>query len=629
MKPQKQNWQPTAGVFNRKMRNACRLKIFGTQYATRNTQFAIRNSQLTIGAVFIMLGLLLTFHLTPSLAAPPAQAPDAPPSISGGRALWTENCAPCHGPTGRGDGPTAQAIEAEMPNLADPQAARQLSPAQAFDVIKNGRMENMMPPWGNRLSDAQIWDLTAYVWSLGTPSANLEAGEAIYLERCAACHGPDGAGNGPDAPAEIPDFTNLQAMTRRSQAQLQAGYAAGSAHVDLPALPDEELWQALDYVRTFSVAVPQRNGVLTGQVVNATQNQPVGNVQVTLRAFENNTEIETATTQADAEGNFSFANLPTDHTTFYVVETNYQGVSFSSEPGLFVPNSNETTLNLNVYETTTSDQAVSLTRINYLLSFAPNALNVIQLFMVSNSGDRAYVGENGQTFTFSLPQGATNVAFQNDIEGRFVQTENGYADTQPIVPGEEGLLVVAIYDIPYNGDTLTVDVPIPDDVGSTNLLVQNSGATLNSQQLEFVDTRQVEGSEFSIYSGGSLSAGDTLRLELTGLNNIEFAGPPSSEQPGAIAAPPGAIDQTILRWIIIGLGGVVIVAAVVVYPQIRPRVAHPADEEEDPAASRQKLLLTLARLDDAFEAGQLDEQVYRRARARYKAQLAQVMEVNN
>jgi hypothetical protein len=38
------------------------------------------------------------------------------------------------------------------------------------------------------------------------------------------------------------------------------------------------------------------------------------------------------------------------------------------------------------------------------------------------------------------------------------------------------------------------------------------------------------------------------------------------------------------------------------------------------------LLLLLARLDETFEAGELDEEVYRQARAKYKAELAQIME---
>jgi hypothetical protein len=44
---------------------------------------------------------------------------------------------------------------------------------------------------------------------------------------------------------------------------------------------------------------------------------------------------------------------------------------------------------------------------------------------------------------------------------------------------------------------------------------------------------------------------------------------------------------------------------------------------------RQRLLLTIARLDQVFEAGELDEAVYRQARARYKAELVEIVGMSN
>ena len=282
-------------------------------------------------------GLWLLLQPEFAQARPPAQAPPTKPSISGGRALWSENCEPCHGPTGQGDGPTAEAIEGPLPDFTDAATARQRTPVEQFEVIKNGRMEKMMPPWGNRLSDNQIWDLTAYVWSLSTTPEDLAAGEAIYQEQCASCHGVGGAGDGAEAPAEMVDLTDLQMLTGRSQADLQAGFAAAEVHNNLDSQPEQEVWQALDYVRTFSFAMPQRNGTLTGQVINATTGEPIGNLELTLYTFEGNTPLETLTTQADAEGRYSFKQLPTDHSMVYVVEGSYQNVPYTSDLGVLTP----------------------------------------------------------------------------------------------------------------------------------------------------------------------------------------------------------------------------------------------------------------------------------------------------
>ncbi|HXV98576.1 MAG TPA: cytochrome c, partial [Anaerolineae bacterium] len=209
--------------------------------------------RLTFNVSFLLIlsGVVVLASPLRLLASPPAQSPDTSPSVSGGRALWAENCQPCHGSTGQGDGPATQNIPDPLPDFSNPEIAEQHRPAENFDVIKNGRIEKLMPPWGNRLNDAQIWDLAAYVWSLSAKPQELAAGEAIYTQQCAACHGNGGAGDGPEARADMVSFTDLPVMTQRSQADLQANFKASQAHSQLN-LPDQEIKSALNYIRTFT-----------------------------------------------------------------------------------------------------------------------------------------------------------------------------------------------------------------------------------------------------------------------------------------------------------------------------------------------------------------------------------------
>ncbi len=583
---------------------------------------------LLAGLALLLIGSLFLMTSKPTYASPPRQAPDTPPSVAGGRALWTENCQPCHGPAGRGDGPTAEAIPDPLPDLSDPQVGRQAVPADNFNVIKNGRMDKMMPPWGNRLSDGQIWDAAAYVWSLNTTPQDLATGETIYAEQCLACHGEGGAGDGPDAPAQINDFSDLQVMTQLSQADLQTNYQASDQHADLDTLSEDELWQVLDYARTFSfeVTLPKSDGVLTGQVINATTNEPVADVEVTLHGFQNNSEIANLIARTDSAGNFTFENLPTEHSILYMLEGAYEDIVYvSDQPAIFTPDSNETSLDLKVYEPTTDADAISITQLHYLLSFTPEAVNAVQIYVVGNESNQTYVGQDGQTFPFAIPDGATGVRFENDFDGtRYVQTDEGYADTEPIVPGPEGLSIVAVYDIPYNDDTLTIDLPLPADTTALNVLMANQGADLSSEQVQFVENRQVQGSEFAIFNGGSLAKGQTLSLDLTGLDDLEFEAAPT--MPGATATTI-PIHQDLILYIILGLGVVAILAVGVGYPMMRrSKLTQTVDlYDDDPELYRQKLLLMLARLDETYEAGELDEEIYRQMRARYKAELAEIM----
>jgi mono/diheme cytochrome c family protein len=576
--------------------------------------------------LLIIVGFLSSERLTrPAYAAPPAQEPVAPPSVSGGRALWAENCLPCHGPIGKGDGPSAEAIPNPLPDFSDPDAARQRVPVEKFNTIKNGRIENLMPPWGNQLDDAQIWDLVAQVWSLSTTPEDLAAGETLYLEECAACHGEEGTGNGPEAPSEMIDLTDLQVMVQRSQADLQAGYLASDQHGQIDELSEDELRQTLDYVRTFTFIVPKRNGVLRGQAVNVTTNEPQGDLEVTLHVFVGDTEVETWTTQADGNGNFAFENLLTDHANIYVLESNYEGIVYlSDESGIFVPDSSETNLDLAVYDTTTSDAAISITQLHYLLSFSPGAVNVVQIFVVGNDDNRTYIGQNGQTFAFSLPAEAQQVTFQDDSTGtRFMQTGSGYVDTVPIQPGPDGLSIVSSYLIPYNDDSMTIEVPLPAEVASLNVLVSQQGVELSSEQVQYVETRDFQGGSFSIFAGANLDQTEPVKLELTHLDDLEFDNPPNAPNATVTSGP---IDQAHLRWIVIGLGGLAIVGVGLAYPLMRPKLTHQVNiHDESASVRRQKLLLMLVRLDEIFEAGELDEEIYRRARAKYKTELVEQM----
>ncbi|RMF00375.1 MAG: hypothetical protein D6768_12915 [Chloroflexi bacterium] len=569
----------------------------------------------------------------PAQAAPPAQAPTTNPSVSAGQSKWAENCMPCHGANGHGDGPTAQSLPNQPPDFADPENARNYVPTELFDTIKNGRMDKMMPPWKNRLSDSEVWEAAAYVWRLGTTQQALEQGETVYTEQCAACHGADGTGSGPNAPDGINNFTDLTVMTGLSQANLMENYNASSQHAELSNLSEDDIWASLDYARTFTFAVPQRNGILTGQVINAGTGEPVGNIPVTLHAIQNNSEVDTITGQADADGNYVFEKLPTDHSIMYVVEGSYKDVPyFSQDTGMFVPDSNETSVNLEVFDTTTSDEAISITQLHYLLSFTPDTINVMQIYVVGNNGNATYVGQNGQTFNVALPQNATNINFQNNPNNsRFVETGDGYADTSPIMPGKDGLTIAALYDIPYNSDSATIEFPLVKSAASVDVLMTDQGATLSSDQVDFVENRTFQGTSFAVFNGANLPQGEMIRLNLAGLDSLDFSSNPI-EDPGSSAAGVDTttwFDQELAKWGIVAATVLAVVVAGVVYPMSRQRFTGPTDQPgQDPETRRKKLLLTLAKLDETFENGELDEDVYRRARAKYKAQLADLLEQN-
>ena len=66
---------------------------------------------------------------------------------------------------------------------------RSHSLAQAFSDL---RADSVL----NSLSDAEVWNLVAFIWQSNRAPAELAQGRQLYAQNCAACHGEDKSGNG-------------------------------------------------------------------------------------------------------------------------------------------------------------------------------------------------------------------------------------------------------------------------------------------------------------------------------------------------------------------------------------------------------------------------------------------------
>jgi mono/diheme cytochrome c family protein len=585
-----------------------------------------------MGAALFLAGAVLVT----AQAAPPDQAPPGKPSAANGEALWLQDCAPCHGVQGRGDGPSA-----EMPQMADTPptdftdraAAQQRSLADMFTVTKEGRMDQMMPPWGGQLSDDQIWDVVAYAQTLATAPDDIAAGKTIYESNCTNCHANDGTPLAPGAP----NFADAAEMATQSPQAMFNVISQGQG--DMPAfagqLSEQERWQAVAYLRTFSYQPIQLDGVITGQVRNATVDQPVGDVEVRLRRWGIDSELPSLTTEAGADGHFRFENLDTSSHVFYSLEVLYNDIAFPSEFATFEPGSTELSMPVNVYETTTGDEAVKVDRLHFIvMGNEPGSFSVLELYQFSNDSDRAYVGtlnDEGQreTVRIALPAGAQNLFLQRGTLGvDFLETDHDLVSTSVIVPGQDSFEVAFVYLVPYSGTTLDLDRPVYYDTSTVNGLLLDVGATLESNLLTFGGERSAQGQNYLQYTAQELKAGQVLPVRLNDLDKVEFSSA-TPETPGnssTTVLPSTGFRQTTLLLMMLGLGALIVVLGVF-YPRLRFRLqGEGVALESNLKHERQRLLLTLARLDQAYESGQLNETVYQRARAQRKAELTDVLQ---
>ena len=80
---------------------------------------------------------------------------------------WANNCAQCHGASGKGDTKMGKMLSAM--DLTDPKKQSSFTDAKATAAIRDGIKQNgktTMKAFGGKLSDAEIKALVAYVRSL-------------------------------------------------------------------------------------------------------------------------------------------------------------------------------------------------------------------------------------------------------------------------------------------------------------------------------------------------------------------------------------------------------------------------------------------------------------------------------
>jgi mono/diheme cytochrome c family protein len=195
--------------------------------------------------------------------APPApHEPILPPNDKAERAqlagkgepLFSTLCASCHGTDAKGSGPAGLAL---LPRPQDLTAATFTDP-HLSSVISAGLPGTAMPGFASLPKD-DLRALLAYTSSLSAdtdPVTTQPTSESkqLYLQNCAACHGPDGRADGPASPTLPRPATNFHAKRPSLDAALSA-ISDGIPNTPMPPwkskLSEEQRLSLAELVRTF------------------------------------------------------------------------------------------------------------------------------------------------------------------------------------------------------------------------------------------------------------------------------------------------------------------------------------------------------------------------------------------
>lgn len=621
------------------------------------------------------------FSLAAEITPPPITQPASPvvqtqtvtvedfypliaPDPANGESIFTEKCAPCHGDQGRGDGVQSAQLPNPVPAIGNPEIARQATPSKWFSIVTNGNLERYMPPFAS-LDDSERWDVVAYLYQLSTTEVELDMGQQLFEVSCASCHGQNGekvVTTGDGRQVGFSGSVGQRYMANVTANDLYLAIQNGA----VPAMPafgnelsSDQIWAVSSYLRVISFGLadtetasaptapsgndaeeptpedtqtaalePGDYGSVSGVVSNGSGGILPEDLAVTLHALDEMQVVFTLTTTLQTDGSFTFDEVEFANNRVFVATTDYQGATYGSDIATVQPGQSSLELPLTIFETSPDSSALVVDRLHIFLDFpTEEVMQVVELYVISNPTNKTIVAaeEGGGVVEFSVPASATNLQFQDGAIGeRYQVSQSGFMDTIPVRPGSGQYQVMYAYDLPYDKKA-DFEQTFPLNMDAVILMAPNDGIKIKSDDLESAGVRDVQGTEFAMYTTSSLAAGQRLKISVSGSP--------------AGAALISQISPTSSTGLVIGLaalGGVLIVAGIWLYSRNRAESV-PEDLEDEEMTDdggddlshytdTETVMDAIIALDELYGEGELSEDAYQERRAQLKRRLAQLME---
>jgi hypothetical protein len=297
-----------------------------------------------------------------------------------------------------------------------------------------------------------------------------------------------------------------------------------------------------------STVEAQGSGAIEGQVFDGSSDGgPLEGLPVTLWAFADQEPKSSFQTTTDEEGRFRFEGLDTEGYT-YQFEVEYAGVQYGSKVVAFPEGEDLISIPFTVYESTTSDEDLSLERAHIIINFEPGAIQVQEVQILRNAGNRTYIGPTGEegeaTVQFSLPQGASGTQLlEGFMECCVVETDAGFATTRPVFPGSKQF--VFTYQLLYESTVYDLSREIAYPTRSLDVLVADVGVEVTAPGLARDEPLSLQDGNYLHLTAQDLTPADSIVLDLSNLPLDTQAPPPASAQ---TASP-------LLTWGVLGLLG--------------------------------------------------------------------------
>jgi len=363
---------------------------------------------------------------------------------------------------------------------------------------------------------------------------------------------------------------------------------------------------------------------IEGHVVNGTTNRPAAGQTVQLLNPGKEGMRQVAATRTDANGHFTFAGLPIQPGTFYLVQALYEGVSYHQPVR---PSANAAAaVNLKIYDSTAVAPHLSISSARFLVRAKGNKVQVEELYGLRNTASPAVAYANpAGTFSFNLGSGASqpsvevvgelNMPLPQDV--RPGSTSGQYFIQYPLKPGLT--VVIVSYQADYSSQAFSLSDSVPYPISQVELDVVPPTLKVQSALFKPAGSDADSGGEKLLAQ--NLRAGSAIEAGFSGAAASDTAPDSSGEQ--TVKEIPNPMTRLGLP--LLGCFLLVLLWAMGVRiskewaTRDAARSGHPAQKRLE--TKIEKLVNAIANLDELFEAGKIPEKRYWGERLDLKAKL--------
>jgi mono/diheme cytochrome c family protein len=477
--------------------------------------------------------------------------------IAKGKELFGANCANCSSDFFKD--------QSKMSALSEVELAR---------IVKQGN--DAVPAFGAKLSDDDIWAVTAYLRSLSFDTSSIVSAPAST----------------PTAEAGTPSVEGTPVGTEQAPAMGGATTVAKAGF-----------------------------GTVSGTVENKTGKDLPDGLKVTLHGYDHGSdpsagpqEVFTQDSTLNANGSFAFENIEMPLNRIFIAELNFEGTDLRSGFGIVKEGDTSVTLpSIPIYNKTedTSKLVIDEARIFFEYA-ADNSVQVFNVYSFRNTGKDMIVvkvNDKGEIPFFKGPEGSSGVGYEptQDSES-LLQTDSGFA----IPPSDKAYGLIAFASMPKAKDMeFSQEFVLP--VATVTVFVPE-GVKVKSDQVTDLGVQKVQDFNFQIYELDGVAAGKTVKLALSGTPKEETTGTGTSSTTSAVTSNKN---------LLIGagaLGVALILAGAWMYWRDRNRPAEDTDEANESAEfeSAEDVMDAILALDDLHRAKKISDEAYQKRRTELK-----------